>query len=106
MLVTFHTDAHADITMFGDVAAKLIKLMGHTGSIPSAIKAADLPEALEKLRAAVAIQGDESATESNDGHDEEHDAPEPIVTLAQRAYPLIQLLEAAIESNEDVIWGN
>ncbi len=106
MLVTFHTDAHADITMFGDVAAKLIKLMGHTGTIPSAIKAADLPHALEKLRAAVAVQGNESTTEKIEDGDEGHDAPEPIVTLAQRAYPLIQLLEAAIESDEDVMWRN
>ena len=41
MLVTFTTDAYADITMFGDVALALLKMMGHSGTVPSAIQAAE-----------------------------------------------------------------
>ncbi|MEA1053075.1 DUF1840 family protein, partial [Lamprobacter modestohalophilus] len=33
MLITFETKAHANITMFGDVAVTLIKLMGHSGAV-------------------------------------------------------------------------
>ena len=32
MLVTFSCPAHADITMFGDVAVRLLELMGPTAS--------------------------------------------------------------------------
>ena len=46
MLVTFTTDAYADITMFGDVALKMLRMMGHSATVPSAILAADVPEAL------------------------------------------------------------
>jgi hypothetical protein len=41
MLVTFTTEAYADITMFGDVAVALLKMMGHSGTVPSAIRAED-----------------------------------------------------------------
>ena len=50
MLVTFHTKAYANITMFGDVAKQLLELLGHSGTIPSAIKAEDVPAALARRR--------------------------------------------------------
>lgn len=49
MSVTFTTRAYADITMFGDVALTLLKMMGHSGTVPSAILAADVPAALSRL---------------------------------------------------------
>ena len=49
MLVTFSCPVYADITMFGDVAVRLLKMMGHSGTVPSAIVAADVPAALERL---------------------------------------------------------
>jgi len=53
MLVTFTTRAYADITMFGDVALALLKMMGHSGTVPSTILAADVPAALSRLTAAI-----------------------------------------------------
>lgn len=50
MLVTFSTKVYADITMFGDIALVMLKMMGHSGTVPSAIRAEDVPVAL--LRAA------------------------------------------------------
>jgi hypothetical protein len=53
MLVTFTSKAYADITMFGDIAVTLLKMMGHSGTVPGAILAADLPAALSRLTAAI-----------------------------------------------------
>ena len=50
MLVTFTCEAYADITMFGDVAQHLLTLMGHSGTVPGAILAEDVPAALHRLR--------------------------------------------------------
>ena len=44
MLGTFSCPAYADITMFGDVALHLIQLMGHSGTVPSAILAEEHPD--------------------------------------------------------------
>ena len=97
MLVTFTTDAYADITMFGDVALALLKMMGHSGTVPSAILAADVPAALSRLTASI-----EAAKAAPSVDDEDED--EPRVSLSHRALPLINLLTAAVKDGCDVMW--
>jgi uncharacterized protein DUF1840 len=50
MLVKFKSVETESITMFGDVAIQLIKMLGSSGAIPSAIAAEDIPAAAELLR--------------------------------------------------------
>ncbi len=105
MLVTFQTPAHANITMFGEVAKTLIQLMGHSGGVPGALLAADVPAALERLRSAVSEQPDTHldpapARGAPDDGDERH------VSLAHRAMPLIDLLSAAAAAGENVMWDS
>jgi hypothetical protein len=101
MLVTFSCDAHENITMFGNVAQRLLRMMGHSGTIPSALMADDVPDALSRLKAAV---GREKAKPVGnlDPDSEEDDGPE--VSLAHRAIPLIDLLENAAKENCNVMW--
>lgn len=101
MLVTFSTPAYADITMFGDVAEHLLKLMGHSGTIPSALLAEDVPEALQRLRQAVDANPDEPAPSKHDDDDEDG---EPAVSLRHRALPLMELLQAAARDEVNVMW--
>ena len=100
MLITFETKAYANITMFGDIAKKLIKFMGHSGTVPGAIKADDLPKALERLQAAIHVE----MANGQEGKQEEGDESEVFVSIDKRAKPLIDLLGAAIERNTDVMW--
>lgn len=51
--VTFTTDAYADITMLGDIALKMLKMMGHSATVPGAILAEDVPTALDLLKTAI-----------------------------------------------------
>jgi len=102
MLVTFHTEAYADILMFGDIAVHLLKLMGHSGTVPSALVAEDVPAALERLRTAIAAHQATVPKAAEDVDDEDDD--ESPVDLAQRAFPLIELLAAAAAAQCDVLW--
>jgi len=95
MLVTFTSKAYADITMFGDVALALLKMMGNSGTVPSAILAADIPAVLSRLTAAINAEKASSAIE---------DAGDLAVSMAHRALPLINLLTAAAKENCDVMW--
>ncbi|MDJ0655805.1 MAG: DUF1840 domain-containing protein [Xanthomonadales bacterium] len=98
MLVHFSCPETSRITMFGDVALELIGMMGHSGTVPGAIRGDNLKPALERLRAklaAVAAQGSADADDDDDG---------PVVTLSQRALPLIEMLQAAIEAESYVMW--
>ncbi len=103
MLVTFKTEAHANITMFGEVAVTLLKLMGHSGAIPGALLAEDVPAALERLQAAVSESPD-APLDPTAGTGDKDDGTQPHVSLAHRALPLIQLLEAAAAAGKNVMW--
>lgn len=98
-MVKFDSNA-GTLTMFGDVALQFLKLMGHSGTIPSAIKADDVPAALAKLESALGAQPAEGAPKKKSGDDRE---PEP-VSLRQRAFPLVQLFKRAAEKHCDVMW--
>ena len=97
MLVTFTTDAFADITMFGDVALAMLKMMGHSATVPGAILAADVPAALSRLTAA--IDADKTPLPVAD-----KDAEAPVVSMRNRALPLINLLAAAAKAESNVMW--
>ena len=105
MLVTFRTKAYADITMFGDVAVRLLKLMGHSGTVPGAMLAEDIAVALERLKGAVEVDKRTSAAQASGKADGDQGADEQ-VSLAHRALPLIELLEAAQREHATVMWDN
>jgi hypothetical protein len=98
MLVKFRSDA-GDMTMFGDIAVELLRMMGHSGTVPSAILAKDIPAALDRLRKGVA-----AAPASAERSPDEEREKGPRVSLQQRAYPLIELLERAAKNGWDVMW--
>ena len=105
MLVTFRSQAYANITMFGDIAIKLLTMMGHSGTVPGAILAADVPAALDRLQKALAE--DRSATvtvPTADAKQEDEEAKEIPVSLMQHAFPLLELLKAAAGAQRDVMW--
>jgi len=102
MLVTFTCKAHADITMFGNDAEHLLELMGHSGTIPSAIFAKDVPAVLERLK--IAIESEERTSVESVAIDGDDNDTEIKVSTANRAFPLIQMLIAAIEADCNVMW--
>jgi hypothetical protein len=97
MLVTFTTKAYADITMFGDNALAMLKMMGHSASVPGAIRAEDVAHALSLLK--IAIESERSAPALNDKNE-----VEPVVSAVHRALPLIDLLSAAVKAKSYVSW--
>jgi hypothetical protein len=98
MLIKFDSDA-GTITMFGDVAVALLKLMGQSGGVPGAILGKDIPAAVERLKRGVASAPETPAAKPGDKE------AEPNVSLRQRAFPLIDLLERAAGTGADVMWA-
>ncbi len=103
MLVTFKTTAYADITMFGDAATDLLKLMGQSGNIPGAIMGEDVAQAMATLKQALVDQPEEEVEEAAADDDDDRTNR---VALATRAVPLLELLEAAAASNANVMWDD
>lgn len=100
MLVRFTSKASASVSMFEKDATSMLKMMGHSGTIPSAIRSQDVAARLHTLEEALKVAA-EKEMPPKDFDDDEDEAPVPV---NRRAYPLLELLRAAISGNEDVMW--
>lgn len=100
MFVTFHCDAYENISYFNGVAKQLLSLMGHSGTVPGALKFEQVPEALDNLQRGLGLEKGKTPIFSQNKDDDD----ESEISLAKRAIPLIHLLEAASKKNCDVLW--
>ena len=104
MLVTFHSNAWGSVTLFGDVAVTLLKMAGHSGTVPSALLAGDIPSAIARLQKGLAAADPEAGSRKGVRPGvEDSDAASP-VGIRLRAYPLIELLSASARQGCDVMW--
>ncbi|MFW9763884.1 DUF1840 domain-containing protein [Vibrio parahaemolyticus] len=107
MLITFRCRSYANVTMFGDIALEMIKMMGHSGTVPGSISAQDVPDALSKLNSALSAKNSAEENRPTDVDvDVEEEQAEPAVSLGRRAFPLIELLKSAIKEECEVMWDN
>ncbi len=98
MLVKFDSDS-GQFFMDGEFAVPLLKMMGHSGTIPGAIKGAEVPAALARLEQELKGATDGSAVDSDEDE-------EPKVSLHNRAFPLVELLQRAAKQQSDVLWDH
>jgi hypothetical protein len=112
MLVTFRSTATESITMFGNVATELLKLMDASGRVPGALNPEDVPAALQRLESAVErLKADahaqtpaRPADNEDAASDDEEDSHAPAVDLATRAVPLLSLMKRAAAAKAEVMW--
>jgi len=108
MLVKFST-RNGQLLMQGEPAVRLVKLGGHSGTVPSAVLAADLPAFAAKLRSGLEQHGDElspappaaAAGRAEDENDEPRERP---IKLRLRAVPLLDMVDTAISQKSDLLW--
>jgi hypothetical protein len=106
VIVRFST-RFGQLTMHGDAAVTLLRGMGHTGTVPGAILAADLPDALARLERALETMGSTPSpapAPPSDREDEDEREREPVITLRKRAVPLLDMTRTAIARDSDLMW--
>lgn len=114
MLVTFKSNASADVIMFGDAAKKLIGILGKDpADAKGIVTVAQLPDAIARLKAAIEEdRARQAELERRRGQDDEQADQEAgrtgmaaPVGLAQRAWPLLAMLEESLREETPVVWG-
>ena len=101
MIIIFSSEAYENITMFGNVAERLIKIMGHEVK-NGVIKSENISQALTRLQSAIDTTPPEETHISDDKQND--DSNETPVSLAHRALPLIEMLVAAKKEKCEVTW--
>ncbi len=107
MIYEFKSLATGTIVMTQDNAEKLLKVIDKQPGATGIITVDQMPAAI------AALQNDfptETAaeTESTDpaDNDEESDGDsQPVVSLRQRALPLIEMMQTAHKAGKDITWG-
>lgn len=114
MLITFKSKASADVIMFGEQGRKLIEILGKdaASAAKGIVTVEQLPAAIARLRAAIAedkaqqqvARDTEASIDADDEAPEQRGMAAP-VGLAQRAWPMLEMLETAQRENVPVVWG-
>jgi hypothetical protein len=109
-LVVFRSKAAGEIFMFAETARRIFQIIGRGDSARGVITAEQVPDALQRLVAAVEqekadIKAAQAAADLDDRRGAEEPATATPVTLGQRAFPLIEMLRAAEKKKVDVTWG-
>ncbi len=100
MLIRFDSEV-GRITLFGDVAVQLLRMMGHSGTVPGALLAPEIPAAVARLKQALAEYREPPPKAKSEKEWDE----EPPVPIQKRAFPLIQLFEQAARADSAVMWS-
>ena len=105
MLVTFKSDADADIVMYRKHAEPILRLLGK--DVERGILTPEaLPQAIATLEAA--IEADRRVHPGLDETEEEkakEEGKEPPVEFHRRAWPLLQMMKRALAEKKPVLWG-
>jgi hypothetical protein len=103
MIYKFKSKAAGDVIMLGPNGDQMLRLIGREPAAKGIVEVPHMAAAIAALRAAV--QADEAPVES-DGDNGDQDAPgRGAITLRQRLWPVIDLLERSLAAGEPVVWG-
>jgi len=110
MLFVFKSDASADVIMFGDAARNLLSILGKDPHDAKGIVTVEqLPEAIKRLTAAIEDDKARQASRRPDQEEKDADAGRvgiaAPVSLAQRAWPLLDMLQQSSKEGVPVVWG-
>lgn len=93
-MIIFKTKHHAEIMMLDQVALNMIRLMGHSEVVPSALTGDEVEQAFNQLSKAMST----GSAQSGDSWDDDS------VSLSHRGQPLLDLLATAMREGDHVIW--
>ena len=100
MLFEFKSKATGNLIMTDEVGRQALGVIGKTASSAGIITLAEMPAALQALKQAVGVSKSSGQGAGRDESDEE-----PVVPLASRLLPLIEMIERSHKGGEDIIWG-
>ena len=106
-MITFQSDASGDVMMFDEVAHRMMDIMGKDKTGRGVITVEQMPDCIARLKAAIADDRAKARgkPQGEGVGEEEETGVSARVSLAQRAVPLVELLERSLQREKPVLWG-
>lgn len=106
MLITFKSIATPEIIMLDNLARFLLRIIGKPLDKQGVISHDELAQAIARLEAAIHDDQKKAALARAEHHlDHDELADETPVGLAQRAFPLLDMMRVAHQQEADIVWG-
>lgn len=106
-MIRFRSTATGDVQMFDHDGKQLLAAIGKTDPVRGVIMPAEMGAAIARLQEAIAdepIRTPDFDPRERTG-DQHHDDAVEIVSLAQRAFPFLEMLRRAQAAEAPILWG-
>lgn len=100
VIYKFKSKASGDVIMLGALGDRLLTLMGKEPAAKGIIDPTTYPAAIAALQTAIAEEERERTQAA-----EEDTASAPSISLRQRAWPLIDMMQRCQAAQEPIVWG-
>jgi hypothetical protein len=102
----FKSKADGDLLMMAPVGDQILRIIGREPAKQGIVEAAALPGAIAALQQAIATaDGDRRDDRASRGDDDGASGGAPAVGLAQRAWPMLEMMRRSLAERADIVWG-
>lgn len=106
MLIAFKSPAAPEIIMTEQLAQYLLGLLGKELGVRGVIHHDTMAGAITRLESAIALHKERTTPHATHYAGASDDSlPQDTVGLAQRAFPLLDMMRHAQAQNADILWG-
>ena len=105
MIYEFKSRATGNLVMTQAIAERLLEIIGKTGGAKGIITVDSMAAAISSLDAAVASEKSMASAAGSASTDVHEEDPAKQISLAQRAFPFIEMLKRAFAAQKDITWG-
>lgn len=103
MIYKFRSQATGDVIMLGPHGDHFLSLLGREPASRGILEVAHMPDALQRIEAALQADQDARAQPPSDT-DEPAAAADP-VSLRQRLWPMVEMIREAQAAGQPIVWG-
>jgi hypothetical protein len=111
MLYKFKSKATSDLIMLGPDGQRLLMIIRQDDASKGILTAAQLPQAIQALEAAIASEevkmADARLAQNQVRANDENPSARSLetISLKRRAQPLLEMLRQSVSAQADVVWG-
>ncbi|MBV9891487.1 MAG: DUF1840 domain-containing protein [Rhizobacter sp.] len=99
----FKSKADGDLIMMAPVGDQILRILGREPAAKGIIEVAALPDAIRALEEAIAAA--ELARRDTRRADSDDERAAEAVGLAQRAWPMLEMMRRSLAERAHIVWG-
>jgi hypothetical protein len=105
-MYVFKSKADGDLMMMAPVGDQILRIIGREPAKQGIVEVDALPGAIAALQLAIATADRAGRDDrAQRGDDDESSGGAPAVGLAQRAWPMLEMMRRSLAERADIVWG-